>query len=79
MEERTFKNVNDCLNTTYLDTSGGQCCSFFKHLCELDICGSLRQLLSCIGVQYVQFHIAMTVTNLFAPKAAVSQVQQTGL
>ncbi len=27
-------------------------CSFFQHQCQLDICGSLRHLLSCLGVSY---------------------------
>jgi hypothetical protein len=27
-----------------------KCGSFFQHQCLLDICGTLRQLLSCIGV-----------------------------
>jgi hypothetical protein len=60
MEQRTFKNVNNCLNTniyTYFETSVGQTSNlylnvvhFFQHRCELDICGSLRQLFSCMGV-----------------------------
>jgi hypothetical protein len=55
-----FKNVNNCLNTDiyfYLETSGGQGSNLylkvvkcFQHQCCLDICGSLRQLFSCIGV-----------------------------
>ncbi len=103
MEQHTFKNVNNCLNTntySYLETSGGQssnsyfnavhffntcvsetsvaasdsyfpslvsntCCSI-RHLRQLktvvfmpwglmtavllDICGSLRQSFSCLGV-----------------------------
>jgi hypothetical protein len=60
MEQRTLKIVNNCLNTntnSYLQTSGGQSSNlylnvvhFFQHLCYLDICGSFRQLFSCIGV-----------------------------
>jgi hypothetical protein len=60
MEQRTFKNVTNCLNTniySYLETYGGQSSNiylnvvhFFQHQCKLDICGSLRQLFSCIGV-----------------------------
>ncbi len=30
-----------------------KCSSFFQHQCLLDICGSLRQLFSCIGDEYV--------------------------
>jgi hypothetical protein len=43
MEQRTLKNVNNCLNAniySYLETSGGQssnlyfkCCSFFQDHC----------------------------------------------
>jgi hypothetical protein len=32
------------------------CCPFFQHQSLLEICGSLRQLFSCIGVYYVLFH-----------------------
>ncbi len=41
---------------SYLVTSGGQsykCCLFFQRqskISKLEICGSLRQLFSCIGV-----------------------------
>ncbi len=55
-----FKNVNTWMNTSmysYLETSSGHSYNlylnvvhFFQHQCLLDICGSLRQLLSCIGV-----------------------------
>jgi len=31
-------------------------CSFFQHQCYLDICGSLMQLFSCIGVYYMVFY-----------------------
>ncbi len=57
---RALKNVNNCLNTniySYLETSGGQSSNlysnvviFFQHQCLLEICGSLRQLFSCIVV-----------------------------
>ncbi len=60
MEQRTFKNVNNCFNTniySYLKASGGQSSvlnlnvvHFFKHQSQLDICGSLRLWFSCIGV-----------------------------
>ncbi len=60
MEQRTLKNVNGCLNTniySYLETSGGQSSNqylnvvhFFQHQCELEICVSLRQLFSSLGV-----------------------------
>jgi hypothetical protein len=74
MEQRALKNVNNFLNTntySYLETSGGQNCniyinvsSFFQHQCQLDICGSLRQLYSCIGVQYALFHCGVTHQRL---------------
>ncbi len=59
-----FKNVNNCLNTKLLllkDTwpkfsSIFKCCSFFQNQCKLDSSGSLRQLFSCIGVQYALFY-----------------------
>ncbi len=60
MEQHTLKNVSNCLNTniySYLETSGGQSSNlylnvvhFFQCQCYLDICGSLRQLFSCISV-----------------------------
>ncbi len=60
MEQHALKNVNNCMNTniySYLETSGGQISNpylnvvhFFKHRSWLEICGSLRQLFSCIGV-----------------------------
>ncbi len=60
MEQRTLKNVNNYLNTniySYLETSGGpnyniylKVVHFFQHQCELDICGSLKLLFSCISV-----------------------------
>ncbi len=60
MENHALKNVNNCFNTnisSYLETSGGQSSNlylnvvhFFQHQSELDICGSLRQFFSCIGV-----------------------------
>ncbi len=60
MEQHTFENVNNCLNTniySYLETSGGQSFNlylnvvhFFYHQSQLDIYGSLRQLFSCTGV-----------------------------
>ncbi len=59
-EQHAFKNVNKCWNTniySYLETSGGQSSNpylnvvhFFKHQSLLEICGSLRQLFSCIFV-----------------------------
>jgi hypothetical protein len=36
-----------------------KCSSFFQHQSSLEICGSLRQLFSCIGVYYVLFHCEM--------------------
>ncbi len=33
-----------------------KCCSFFQHHHYLDICGSLRQLFSCIGVKYELYY-----------------------
>ncbi len=66
MEQLTFKNVNNCLNTSiysYLLTSGGQSSNlfinvihFFNTSVKLDICGNSRQLFSCIGVYYTLFH-----------------------
>jgi hypothetical protein len=60
MEQHALKNVNNCLNTniySYLDTSCGQSSNlylnvnhFFQHKCQLDICGTLRQLFSSVGV-----------------------------
>jgi hypothetical protein len=60
MEKHILKNVNNCLNTniySYLETSGGQSSnlflnvgSFFQNQCQIDICGSWRQLFSYIGV-----------------------------
>ena len=59
MEQRALKNVNNYLNTniySYLEASGGQNSniyigsSFFQHQCELNICGSLKLLFSCISV-----------------------------
>jgi hypothetical protein len=51
MEQRTLKNVNNCLNTniySYLETSRGQSSNpylnvvhFFQHQHKLEICGSL--------------------------------------
>ncbi len=64
-----FKNVNSCWNTNisfYLETSGGQRSNlylnvvhFFQHQCLLDICGSFRELFSCIGVWYILFYWAL--------------------
>ncbi len=55
-----FNNVNNSWNNNisfYLRDiwwsklhSIFKCCSFFQHNCELDICGSLRQLFSCIAL-----------------------------
>ncbi len=62
MEQSDLKNVNNYLNATiysYLETSGGQsskCSSYFQQQWELDICGSLRLLFSCICVKYVLFY-----------------------
>jgi hypothetical protein len=67
MEHHTLKMyVNNCLNTNVysdLETPGGQNSNpnlsvvhFFQCQCKLDICGSLRQLFSCIGVKYVLFY-----------------------
>jgi hypothetical protein len=63
MKQRTSKIVNNCFNTniySYSETSGGQSLNqylnavyFFQRQCYLDVCGSLRQLLFCIGVYYV--------------------------
>ncbi len=60
MEQHALKNANNGLNTniySYLGTSGGQSSDpylnvvqFYKHQSLLEICGSLRQLFSCIGV-----------------------------
>ena len=60
MEQHALKNVNNCLNTniySYLETSGGQSSnlylnvgSFYKQQYKLDICGSFRELFSCIDV-----------------------------
>jgi hypothetical protein len=54
MELRALKDANNCLNTdiySYLEASIGIFQrSFFQHQCQLDICGSLRQLFSCMGV-----------------------------
>ncbi len=60
MEHRALKNVRNCLNTniySYLETSGGQSSNlylnvvhFFNASVNLDICGNLRQLFSCIAV-----------------------------
>ncbi len=59
MELPAFKNINSCMNTnicSYLETSGGQSSNLylnavhFFNMSYLDICGSLRQLFSCIGV-----------------------------
>ncbi len=67
MEQRTLKNVNNCWNTniySYLETSGDQSSNlylnfvhFFQRQWYFDICGSLRQLFSCIGVSYVLFFL----------------------
>jgi hypothetical protein len=32
------------------------CCSLLRHRCKLDLCGSSRQLFSCIGVYYIQLY-----------------------
>jgi hypothetical protein len=66
MEQGALKNVNNCWNTNtsfYLETSGGQSYTlylnvthFFQHQCKLDICGSSRQLFSCISVYYILFY-----------------------
>ncbi len=74
MEQHALKNVNNCLNANfyfYLETSGGQnfkslfnCSSFLQHQCELEICSSLRQLFSCIGVQYILFYWATFRSSL---------------
>ncbi len=60
MEQHTLKNVNKSMNTniySYLETSGGQSSNsylnivrFFHHQSWLEICGSLRQLVSSIDV-----------------------------
>jgi len=60
MEQHALENVNSCYNikiTFYLVTSGVQNFNqylnvvyFFQHQCELDNCGNLRLLFSCIGV-----------------------------
>ena len=60
MEQHASKNVNNFLNTniySYLETSDVQSFNlylnvvhFFQHQGQLDICGSLRQLFSFIGV-----------------------------
>jgi hypothetical protein len=59
MEQRAFKNVNNCLNTdinSYLDTSGGK--SYKIYLNDVHFLTpvlirhlwSLRQSFSCVGV-----------------------------
>jgi len=60
MEQRALKNVSNCLNNniySYSEASDGQSSNlylnvahFFQHQSYLDICGSFRQLFSCIGV-----------------------------
>jgi hypothetical protein len=60
MEKHTLKNANSCWNTKvslYLETSGGgnsnlylNVVHFFQGQCLVDICGSFKQLFSCIGV-----------------------------
>ncbi len=60
MEQHTFKNVNNCLNTNIyscLEASGVQSSNpylnvvhFFQHQSLLEICGSLKLLFSCTGV-----------------------------
>ena len=65
MEQHTFKNVNNCLNTniySYLETSSGQSFILYLNVVHfstpvlLEICGSLRQSFSCIGVYYMLFY-----------------------
>ncbi len=66
MEQNSLKNVNNCLKTniySYLETSGNESSNlylnvvhFFYTSFKLDICGSLRQLFSYIGVYYMMFY-----------------------
>ncbi len=73
MEQLTLKNVNNYLNAniySYFETPGGQSFNlyfnavhFLTQVWELDICGSLRLLFSCIDVLYVLFY-----WNIFAFK-----------
>ncbi len=70
MEKLALKKCKQCLNTNIyscLETSGGQNSNlylnvihFFQHMCELDICGSLKLLFSCIGVLYTVFYCLNT-------------------
>jgi hypothetical protein len=60
IKQHILKIVNNCLNTniySYLEASGGPSYNpylnvghFFQHQSKLDICDSLRQLFSCIGI-----------------------------
>ncbi len=65
MEQHTFKNVNNYLNTniySYLETSAGPSSNLYLNVVHFfntsvkDICGSLRLLFSSIGVYYVPRH-----------------------
>jgi hypothetical protein len=59
MEQRTFKDVSNHLNTniySHLETSGGQSSKLYYKVVNFfnthffNICGSLSQLFSCFGV-----------------------------
>ncbi len=42
-----------------------KCCLFLQHLCYLDICGSSRQLFSCIGVYYLLLYCSHFLLYIF--------------
>ncbi len=71
-----LKYVNNCLNTniySFLETSGGPSSNLYLNAVHffntrvqsLDICGSLRQLFSCIGVIHSILHNQQTSYSVF--------------
>jgi len=65
MEQRTFKNLNSCLNTniySYLETSGGQSINLYLNVVHFSTPVLIRHLwqlntvVFCIGVLYALFY-----------------------
>jgi hypothetical protein len=53
-----------------------KCCSFFQCQCLLGICGSLRQLISCIGIKYVVFYCWIANITLTLVLKIVKYIQK---
>ncbi len=83
MEQHTLENVNNCWNTNisfYLETSGGHNSNLYLNVVHFFnygvyyICGSSRQLFSCIDVYFVLFYQIKFISNDYFQNTETLQI-----